>query len=564
MPSPHTRCAGFVLLALLLSGGPAVARCPTEGLDPVAAITGSEAGLDEGMPVRVRGIVTGDFRGEDAMRGFFLQSRRRGDDGLPHATFVFAPGLEAGDGFGTGSEVLVEGRVTEYRGRRQIGRVATAQECARPGLPEPAVLPFPDAERDRWPRYRDLLVTVDEPMTVTGNFELARYGTLPLSSGGRLFRPTQFDAPAEVPNAARRLLLDDGSYRQFPDPVPYLDSDGTRRVGSVIERPAGVLTHAFGDWRLHPPDPGAVTFVDANPRPAPPPRTAGTGRIAGFNVENYFLTLGERGAADAGELAAQRGRLEAVASGLRADLLGLVEVENDPRAVDDLASRLGRAAGIEGGYAHFDRDEPVGTDAIRVALAWNPAAVEVLDGPFIDDDRVHHRPPVAGHFRFDPDGPGKIVVVIHHKAKVGCPETGDIDRGQGCWNERRTEQSRALRDFLDALRERTGTERVLVIGDINAYAAEDPVNVLRSGGLRDLLRRHVPHDTRYTYVFRGESGNLDVALASDTLAGDVVDARPWPVNADEPAALHSFSDVTGPWRASDHDPVFVDIGVHGE
>ena len=555
---PCAAAAAGLLLIGLLAPPVAHARCPAAS-HTVAEVRGTTPQVPIGDAVAVRGIVTGDFRGDDGLRGFFLQSREPTADGLPRAVFVFTPDMVADDGdFGPGSEVLVRGQAAEHRDRPQIGWVDDVQVCAEPGLPAPVELALPAADRDDWHRLEGVKIGIDDPLTVTGNFQLARFGTLDLAIDGRLFRPTQFADTSGADHDARRLLLDDASYARQPRPVPYLDGEGTRRVGSVVPHLTGILTHAFGNWRVHPVAPDELAFAAANPRPEPPSRASGTVRIAGFNVENYFLTLGERGAADESALEHQRSQLGAVVAGLQPDVLGLVEVENDPRAVDDLVGRLGKAAGRGSGFRHFGINGPVGNDAIRTVLAWDPEVVEVLGGPYIDRDEIHHRPPVAGHFRLRDGGPGTLVVAIHHKAKSGCPDSGDIDRGQGCWNELRIEQSRALARFLARKQEQLGTSRVLIVGDVNAYGAEDPVTLLREAGYRDLLKQ-LPRERRYTYVFRGESGSLDSALATTALITDVVAADTWAINADEPAALHEFTTVGGPWRLSDHDPVIVDL-----
>jgi hypothetical protein len=76
----------------------------------------------------------------------------------------------------------------------------------------------------------------------------------------------------------------------------------------------------------------------------------------------------------------------------------------------------------------------------------------------------------------------------------------------------------------------------------------------------------------YSYVFDGESGYLDHALATPSLAAKVTGASDWHINSDEPIALDyntefktagqvgSFYD-DGPYRSSDHDPVVVGISL---
>ncbi|MFW6346484.1 MAG: endonuclease/exonuclease/phosphatase family protein, partial [Halomonas sp.] len=254
--------------------------------------------------------------------------------------------------------------------------------------------------------------------------------------------------------------------------------------------------------------------------------------MATFNVENYFTTLGQRGAANAAELERQRAKLAAAVAGLNADILALVEVENAPRALADLVEQLSARTGIRYRAVGGGR----GDDAITLALLYRPDRVEATSELYADRDRLHHRPPLAAFFRSVTGGPAFGVVTAHFKSKSGCPGRGDIDRGQGCWNERRVAQARAMTAFLERLATE-GNERLLLIGDLNAYGAEEPIRTLTEAGLVDLLARELPPERRYSYVFRGESGYLDHALASPELAATVAGIRTWPINADEPRLL---------------------------
>ncbi|MEA5444690.1 ExeM/NucH family extracellular endonuclease [Gammaproteobacteria bacterium AB-CW1] len=552
----HHLLTGIVVLVFLAPPGMVLADCPSDGLTDIHQL--KTDGRLEGQRVLARGVVTANYLGEDRLNGFYLQSLTNSE--APAAgIFVYAPGLDADESIiESGREVVVAGRAGEFRGQRQISRVSQLMQCGHPGLPEPYTLNLPETERERWQALEGRLVEIEQPLTVIDNHDLARYGSLGLAVDGRLFRPSNFTGEEAEQheadrNAARRIILDDAHYRRDPQPIPYLDENGTRRVGDRLPGLTGVLTHAFGNWRIHPLDPVELAFEASNPRPSLPSRGAGP-RIAAFNVENYFLTLGERGADTSSALDAQQSALTAVAEGLDADLLSLIELENQPKVVDDLAIRL---AGAGPAYTHFNIDQPVGTDAIRTALLWREDTVTLKAGPFIDKRRVHHRPIIAGHFRFGEDGPGKLVAVVHFKAKTGCPEEGDIDRGQGCWNQRRTRQAEALAEFLAKKQEQTGTERVLIMGDINSYGGEDPVMALVEAGYRDMVAKRLEPEQRYSYVFHGESGYLDTAITSPALAEDIEAVRFWHINADEPRFLQFQQ--PGPWRSSDHDPVVIDF-----
>ena len=110
---------------------------------------------------------------------------------------------------------------------------------------------------------------------------------------------------------------------------------------------------------------------------------------------------------------------------------------------------------------------------------------------------------------------------------------------------------------------------MLIIGDLNAYGMEDPIRAITASGYHNLIAEKVGLSA-YSYTFGGESGYLDHALASSSLAAFVDSVDEWHINADEPVVfdynienksatqLVSYygSDA---YRASDHDPVIVSL-----
>ncbi len=107
----------------------------------------------------------------------------------------------------------------------------------------------------------------------------------------------------------------------------------------------------------------------------------------------------------------------------------------------------------------------------------------------------------------------------------------------------------------------------LIIGDLNAYLAEDPVIAFENAGYQNLLDRVIGQDA-YSFVFAGQAGTLDHAFASPALAGQISGVAEWHINADEPPLLDynlefgrdaGLFDATNPFRASDHDPVIVGL-----
>ncbi|WP_018949450.1 ExeM/NucH family extracellular endonuclease [Thioalkalivibrio sp. ALMg11] len=539
------------LVILLFAASPVDARvaCPHPGAE-VAPLAELRAGdVAEGDAVIAEGIVTGVFMGPDQLGGFYLQQGVGPDStGL----FVYAPRLEPVE---KGLHVQVHGAFTRHHGRPQISRLDRIQGCGHGELPAPLEVRLPD-DASRLGEYADLRVRFAQTLTVTANHDLARYGSLTLSAGGRLIHPGQTGTAGTARDKDRRIVLDDGSYRAEPDPIPYRDDHGTRRAGSTVQGLTGILTHAFGDHRIHPT--ASLDWL-AGERPDPP-STPGADhlRIATANLENDFVTLGERGAQDRAERERQTAKLDALLQTLDADLLGAVELENTEAARQQLVERLNAAPSPRGDYSAINHPGP-GDDAIKVALLYRPDRLQLV-GSAADRDAVHHRPPLLGWFQQPGSDQRFGAVVVHFKAKSGCPDAGDVDRGQGCWNERRTAQAERLVEWIrEQQRDGFADVPVLILGDLNAYAAEDPMRTLAAAGKRDLV--HDDPSSAHTYVFRARAGQLDYLLGPEALRERVSDGATWPVNADEPRFLgfDGRAPAEGPWRASDHDPVWTDL-----
>ncbi|MFB3077173.1 MAG: endonuclease/exonuclease/phosphatase family protein, partial [Lysobacterales bacterium] len=100
-----------------------------------------------------------------------------------------------------------------------------------------------------------------------------------------------------------------------------------------------------------------------------------------------------------------------------------------------------------------------------------------------------------------------------------------------------------------------GTDRILILGDMNSARNEDPVRVFRNQGFTELVEQ-IAGLPQHSYVYRGETGTLDYAFASDALLPSVSHAEIWHINSGWPQRM----ELPDPWlRSSDHDPVVVDL-----
>jgi hypothetical protein len=117
----------------------------------------------------------------------------------------------------------------------------------------------------------------------------------------------------------------------------------------------------------------------------------------------------------------------------------------------------------------------------------------------------------------------------------------------------------------------TGDPDILMLGDYNSYAMEDPITVIKTAGFTNLIETFVGPDA-YSYVFDGQWGYLDHALSNAALTDQVTGVADWHINADEPSVLDYNTNFKSagqlislyapdPFRVADHDPVLIDLSL---
>src|SRR5262249_14797923 len=154
----------------------------------------------------------------------------------------------------------------------------------------------------------------------------------------------------------------------------------------------------------------------------------------------------------------------------------------------DIVNRLNASVG-SGVYSYIDTGV-IGTDTIRVGIIYKTGSVTPVGTPLVDSNPVHNRPPVAQLFSENATGERFTVIVNHFKSKGWDGAAGaDTDQGdgQGCWNARRVSQAQALLTFIpNTVVPAVQDPDVLLIGDFNSYAKEDPIRTLETGGFVNL------------------------------------------------------------------------------
>lgn len=588
---------------------------------PVAATIPAIQGSGATSPLVGQTVITSGVVTRVNSNGFFIQDLS--GDGNPATSdgiFVFTSTTVYPVAL-PGNLVQVTGPVAEFASGS--GTAATPlTQIANPTAVSllgtgytitPTVVTLPLAEGDSLERFEGMLVRIDTPLTVQANELQARFGQLILGAGGRhetptnRYRPNSPQALALAALQARgRVILDDGSSAQNINPTPYFGANGLPRVGDTVQGLVGTLDFGLsgtsssgpGLYRVHPVATPVITAT--NPRPR---ALAGFDndklKVAGMNVLNYFTTFTNgqtadgqsgqgctvgssttagncRGANNLAEFQRQRDKIVRAIAGLDADVIGLMEIQNNGNtAAQNLVDAL-NAQVRSGPWAVVPLPAGgTGTDAIRVAMIYKPAKVTLVGGALSDTDAVNNRPTLAQTFQVA-TGERFTYFVNHLKSKGSCPSGSgpDADQGDGqsCWNATRVQQAQRLRTFVAQVQSQTGVNDVLLMGDFNAYGQEDPIYALTSNGYVDQALRF--NALAYTYVFDGYSGRLDHAITNAGFSPKVVNTRLWNINADEsvaydynlefkqPACATCAPDPANrldPYRSSDHDPILVVI-----
>jgi predicted extracellular nuclease len=489
-----------------------------------------------------------------------------------------------------GDVVRVTGPVSEYFELTEI-TATTVEVCQTGASVTPTPVTLPAANATALERTEGMLVSFAQNLVATETYNQGRYGEVTLSVNARLSTPTNVVAPGvpaqnlQTQNLLASIQLDDGSNVQNPAIAPYVAADGTLRIGDKLSGLTGVLSFGFGVYEVHPT--ASVVFTRNNPRTAAPADPGGQFQVAALNVLNYFTTLDTgaavcgpsggldcRGANTASEFTRQRTKLLAAISAINSDIIGLVELENNASAsIADIVSGLNSLLG-SGTYTYVNTGT-IGTDAIKVGLIYKPAKVTTVGTYKILDSSVNpafidtrNRPVLAQTFRHTASNEVLTVAVNHLKSKgsacSGDPDTGD---GQGNCNQTRVAAALAEANWLASDPTFSGDPDYLILGDLNAYAKEDPITTFTSNGLVNLISTFLG-PLAYSYVFEGQAGYLDHALASASLASKVAGVTEWHINSDEPRMLDYNQEFNPPslyqpnqYRVSDHDPVIVGIGA---
>ncbi len=554
---------GLLLAAACTESGPPLDSASTfcqSDFTSIPAIQGSayQSSLKDSV-LSVRGVVTFVSKGE----GFYLEDPDTLMDTTSSKALFISDELLAAQ-VRPGQLLALNGRVDELGSARDtmtsLVDITGHESCAADiVLPlTRAILPLDSAGRESLEGMR---ISFNQTLTLTDVYKLSG-GEATFSANGVLKVPTEVKMPGEPAQALER------ENRAHSVVVTFPTRPGSVPVGSTVPALTGVMGHDGRNPRIlleSTPDFATPALADA------PKRSAGTVRIVNSNLLNFFNGDGqgggfptERGAESHEQFIDQSARIWAVMARLQPDLLAVQELENDgfgplsaARSLLVLLNETGNAdwAYIEPGT------EKIGTDVITVGLFYRKQVLErvgptqVLDGP--EFQRLS-RQPLTQVFRHIASGVTFVAVSNHLKSKGRCPENGgnaDQGDGQGCWNQARVSAVTAELPWLEDLASSAGTDRIIVLGDMNAWRLEDPIRRFTDSGYIELVEQ-LSGLPQHSFLYWGQIGTLDYALATPAMAEFARSAVIWHINANWPREMKQPQ----PWlRASDHDPVVVDF-----
>ncbi len=581
-----------------------------------------------GQIVTLQGVVTAvDTNGS---RGFYIQDAGDGNAATSDGIFVFLP---SGTLPIVGNAVQVTGTVGEFTsngaapGAFSSTQLASVTNVTDMGVGTPIVASviggtgglLPPTENLAagglfYERLEGMLVTVKTPVAVgprNGFGEIFTVvdsdndasnglnatgmtprGNLLLTPGTGVFGDNASTGGDYNPE---RIQIDDDSGMLTGFSTPTVD------LGAVLNEVTGIMRYDFGNYEVIATQ--AYTVGKASTLVKETTTLTGGAdklRVAAYNAENLdpgdgvgrFATIG-------GEIV---NRL------LSPDIIALQEVQDNDGATNSATvaanvtlQMLVDAVATAGGPAYAFIDHPfIGDDTnggqpggnIRTTYLYRTDRVNFVEGSlktiasdgsavttsYVDQQTnpdnafFDSRPPLVATFTFN--GTPITLINNHFTSKGGsAPLLGSDQPPLNNGEVQRAAQAQAVNTFVDNALAANAHARVMVIGDLNEFPWEQPIDVLKGtatitgydvpgtnpslatatftpGGTAVLtsLGDTLPAEEQYDYVFDGNSQTLDHILVDNNLAVgaqyDIVR-----INAE-------FADQT-----SDHEPLIAQVTI---
>lgn len=401
---------------------------------------------------------------------------------------------------------------------------------------------FPESFTDGWDQYVGEMVQITTPLYVCGNY----YDSLILS-------PERLYVPEE-----RAYGLADGDSTEYWA-IKKANRENSLRLSCKITnykvRTGAVLKNLTA--RVVAPGKlvtgAAPTFLNNKPEAKPKMPKNGL-LICATNIQNYFFDLGgyaQRKTTKKQQLL-QTEKICKAFQQIDADIYALCEIQRGDSAPQMLVDAMNAMAKKEK-YAYVS-DGWDNQDMISCGYIYRKDRVrtygEMVHG-YADTASHYHYRLVAMGFEELSTGEKFVLNINHLRSKRG---TGAES------NEKRMANVDSLLVMLDKIEgeQMFDDADILLVGDYNSYAQEEPIQTIVRAGYEDMIVRD--DSTSYSYVYHSEAGCLDRVFASETMAKQVQKVAVYHLNTDyfySRGFKRGLDDTM--FRYADHDPVLISV-----
>lgn len=578
--------------------------------------------IANGTSVTTEGIVTGI-----KTNGFFIQS----SDAEADANAATSEGILVFTGTGlvpasvvVGARVRVIGNVKEFIPSTDLAQPPTteleppltvAQLSVGNPLPAPVAITAidPAGSFNQLENLEHMRVSIASMVAVAGTRGFKNEANATGSTNGIFW--------ATLPGATRPrrepgIDIRDVLLPETPVGVPRFDSNPeTLRVdsdalltavardlvsGQVIGAQTGILDYGLRFYTFLP-DPAQTPSISA-PAPATVATPAGAPEftVASYNMERFFDDINDPATSDVTLTAAAfANRLSKASQQIRVnlaapDIVSVVEMEN-LTTLQALASKISTDGGPT--YTAFlvEGNDPGGIDVgflvktgfvvgatprVTVGSVTQLGLTATYLNPTTNtQDQLNDRPPLVltATINSATGGSANVTVIVNHlRSFLGITDPVDGPRIRA----KRLAQAEFLANLVQARQVADANERIVVLGDFNAYEFNDglvdtigtiigaptPATLVTLAGadlVNPNLTRMIDASADYSYSFDGFTQSIDHIMVSQGLinnstARSMVHIK---MNADYPEVNRSNYAVGADTRLSDHDALLLRVTV---
>jgi len=530
---------------------------------------------------------------------FWLQEEDHNSDNNPLTSEgIFVYGYDNSLDLQVADKIRLEARVGDYNQQTQLGGISKILKCSSGNtLPSAASITLPITDTLEFESIEGMRVTSNQTLVVSdlfgAGYGMGNFGQFVLSSELH-YQPTEVALPnsSEALNLINKrnldiLFIDDGNKNYHPSNLPFptggFSTDNPLRIGNNVTELTGIMNQMTVEFSEelktnYTVIPNSITFdTSTNPRTLTPSIDPSANLIVtGMNVLNLFNGNGsatndpaipsdindrcfnvqkdpienshlkdqygfptDRGACTYQAYQIQLKKIVAALKAIDADIVGLMEIENDGfdanSSIQHLVNALNEEFDEINQYAFVKPNtEKIGYDAIAIGLLYRPSKISLIgntvlltsdNSPISDDQPLFldrkNRPSLIQSFEYQNT---QFTISVNHLKSKGsaCEEPDEGLDGQGNCNITRTKAAEALVKFLGTYPTGINTDNIMILGDLNAYSQEDPMQQFYQGGYTNLkYTNKSTEENPYSFSFSGFLGSLDHALVTDSLLTNI-------------------------------------------